>query len=992
MVFVRILDFSMTLLPISAVCCVSKDVLLIAQGSHLLLSRPNSISTLALLSPGTIIHGIRPCPEPREHLHIIFGQKEFQLVQLGSQFKSVYPQPIGLQDWIISCHSFADFIFILTIHNDCSKIRISDGTILQTVAAPIRCILYSATLHGHNFDTLKVASGTVTNRIIVWRPYQPEPEPIFLTGHDGVIFCVEFNTTGTKLVSVSDDRTVRVWQLAGHTQLIVTLYGHTARVWAAGFVPSHNDTFVLSVGEDTTLKLWSVERCENVHTFMGHRGKSVWSVTTSPDGCYAYTGGNDCSVRKWNLTPFVQNSEKGNSRNIELANETPRIVCILNSCVSVVLTSAGSLWEIQTQTGATNLAYKNAIFASYAVMEITHSKDTIAIGGLKGHLLLLSVSDWNVIYLDEICEGKILSLNWCQNQFLLISGMCGFCLMAQLTADKQLIKLHVFTLPYSCHRWVTACLLISEQLILGDGKGSLHLYSNFSDKNPIYSLFKIHGSNPVTSLQQNGEFVYSTGRDGKLKLTLIKDGNLILKNSIQVLRNSSWLERVYVRSGRPIVALAFHGNEILLVNVCSDAVLVRIACGGGHRSWDSNSFEDILDTGKFHLSYTKCQETIMVTREIESDFENPFSVPFLGREGLCLNILDTFEDGAFMLACGDEIGTLSILSSAGESGLRVVSTNQCHIGNINAIEVCCVNKSLFMFTAGGRGLLKVWEINKCCLQNGIFEFYFFVCEVSAKPIYRKKSKKIIGQFEIDDFRITTVSLLSLPPSRCVAFCGCSDGFIRVYLFTPDTLLTHLSCVEHTNRCLLSSCLLYTHNLTPILLTAATDGEVVFWDISKIFQNLDTSLISDSIPDLLSKIKTVTCHLSGVNSICISYNSVLKIATLVSVGDDTSICVTKLSVEPELIEVLTQTTNSGKHFSSIVKVELFEIGERIFVVTSSRDQRLKLFALNNVELTLELKETHLLDVTNVSDMKSQRRGDRLQVFVVGEGLQTFEINL
>ena len=982
----------MTLLPVSAVCCVSADVLLIAQGSHLILSRDSSISTLSLLSPGTIIHGIKPCSDLGDNLNIVFGQKEFQIVRISSELEPIYYKPIELQDWIIACHSFSDFIFILTIHNQCSKIRISDGIILHSISPLIKCILYSATFHGHNIDTFKIASGTGTNKIIVWRPFQTESELISLNGHDGVIFSVEFNTIGTKLVSVSDDRTVRVWELSGATLLTATLYGHTSRVWSAIFVPCTNDTFVLSIGEDSTLRLWSVERCENIHTFIGHKGKSVWSVTISPDGRYAYTGGNDCSLRKWNLTPYIKHDKNTKSMNIELTNETPRIVHILSSCSSVVFTSAGSLWEIQMHTGATNLVYKNALFSSYSVTALTLSKDTIAIGGLKGHLLLLNVANWNVIYFDKICEGKILNLNWC-DQFLIISALLGSCIFTQLSAEHELMKLHVLTLPYSSHRWVTSFIIIKEQLILGDGKGSLHLYTNFSDIDPIFSLFKIHGPNPVTSLQQIGEFIYSTGRDGKLRLILIKDGKLILKNSIQVVKNCSWLERIYISSSSLILALAFHGNEILLVNVSNDTIVVSITCGGGHRSWDTNSFEDILNTGKLFISYIKCHETMLVTRDIEGISDHPLSVPFLGREGLCVSILDTLVDGTIVLAAGDGIGTLSIVLSL-KSGFKIVSTNQCHVGNINAIEVCFVNNNLFMFTAGGRGLLKVWEVNKDCLQspNNIFEFYLFVCEVSAKPIFKRKSKKMIGQSEIDDFRITTICLLSLPHSKCVIFCCCSDGFIRVYLFTSDTLLTPLTCIEHTNRCLLSSCLLYTHNLTPILLTAATDGEIVFWEISKIFQNLDTFLVTDFIPSLLTKITTITCHLSGVNSICIAYNSVPEIATLVSVGDDTSICVTKMNLFSEEISIARQRANLTEHTSSIVKTEIIEFEETSFVVTLSRDQRLKLFVLNNMELILELKETRLLDVKSISGMKCERRGGELRVFIVGEGLQTIDLIL
>ncbi len=74
-----------------------------------------------------------------------------------------------------------------------------------------------------------------------------------LAGHAGGVASLAFSPDGTRIVSASYDRTLRVWD-AGRGVALLSLPGHTRGVLSVAFSP--DGTRIASGGLDRTVRLW----------------------------------------------------------------------------------------------------------------------------------------------------------------------------------------------------------------------------------------------------------------------------------------------------------------------------------------------------------------------------------------------------------------------------------------------------------------------------------------------------------------------------------------------------------------------------------------------------------------------------------------------------------------------------------------------------------------------------------------------------------------
>src|SRR5262249_48859766 len=98
------------------------------------------------------------------------------------------------------------------------------------------------------------------------------PLPVGVMRHDAAVNSVEFDSTGARMVTTSDDRTARIWNTRDQTPIGKPL-SHGGSVFFARFGPM--DATVLTLADDGYARLWSAETGEELRRFA--------NAATAPD-------------------------------------------------------------------------------------------------------------------------------------------------------------------------------------------------------------------------------------------------------------------------------------------------------------------------------------------------------------------------------------------------------------------------------------------------------------------------------------------------------------------------------------------------------------------------------------------------------------------------------------------------------------------------------------------------------------------------------------
>jgi WD40 repeat protein len=167
--------------------------------------------------------------------------------------------------------------------------------------------LDSQFIHNVSFSpdgTLLASAGNkgwgTNNNIQLWdvatRPINTKPIKI-LQGHRDFINSISFSPNGKLLASGSNDKTIKIWDVANAKE-IKTLTGHSDGVQWVNF--SRDGKLLASTSNDQSIKLWNVTTGKEIKTLTGHTN-SVTSVIFGSNGQWLVSGSQDKTIKLWDV-------------------------------------------------------------------------------------------------------------------------------------------------------------------------------------------------------------------------------------------------------------------------------------------------------------------------------------------------------------------------------------------------------------------------------------------------------------------------------------------------------------------------------------------------------------------------------------------------------------------------------------------------------------------------------------------------------------------
>ncbi len=302
-----------------------------------------------------------------------------------------------------------------SINDSISDLAFSpDGKLLASASYDKKIILWSIqnrrkvhfvhTLEGHTDPVRKVAfspdgkrlaSSSSDKTIRLWKVDSGKQEHIFL-GHKNTVFDIAFTADGQYLVSAGDDRTLRLWD----TQYGVTmriLQGHTAGVNSIAI--SQGDIF--SVSDDRTVKRWDMSLPQQQIVDLSTEPASV---AIAPDGSSIAVGFSNGALRLYPLPPQSKSDllwEQPTAHNDGVTH-------LVFSSDSTLLASASAdetakLWQVN---GGKLQQILNGHTEDISAVAFSSDNHTIATASYDGQIGLFTVGTEQKTFYNKAHEGE----------------------------------------------------------------------------------------------------------------------------------------------------------------------------------------------------------------------------------------------------------------------------------------------------------------------------------------------------------------------------------------------------------------------------------------------------------------------------------------------------------------------------------------------------------------------------------------------------------
>lgn len=910
----------------------------------------------------------------------------------------------AIHEWII-CTEFLNSkeLLVLTSHNMIYKIDLLSFNVIDTIHCQEKSILYSGSIRILDNGEVLVSAGTVMNGVILWN--LNKKEIIYrLTDHEGSIFGVKVDKSGSYLISCSDDRSLKLYDLK-QGKLLASGWGHGSRIWNLEFFKSSGEHVkILSTGEDCTARIWQYEPEDSSLVQIDlwdncHSGKHVWSADVDDENLQiCATGGADGKVRihdlsnRGNLISFpIETIELATSYSLQ-KNEIIKDYSELSDLnLLVALTSKGGLLylnqESSTWTSISLPDDEKSKLDGFGIMQACETLNTVLICSRNGDILCLQfdseskslsekywLEDENlgsnkvVNFLSFSCNNKYYAFIDCPNPKI------SFILKTFEVKTSQLTLKKTQTLEKPLSAITSTYMIINETnnwLILGSRFASLVVYDLDTEDSEISMgvvFKKICPGDTVTSI-----FDVESSTESLTLLITVKDGvytyvkisknensfsyELLLQNKV----SKGFVEGGFIDAHNNLILYGFKSSCFYIWNEPKQLEIANELCGGSHRKWKLFNYTISSPERALDYKFVYITKSTLNIFEFQSRFKGTnyglIKEGLHGREIRDVGISpELLADNSRLLLSSAEDSTIKLSKLSSKGNISTFWTMNNHISGMQ--RVAFLNENFAASSAANEEFF-IWKINK--LSNGsplIIEH----SRLKSKNENLDLRVMDFDSYPVDDgFIITTVY---------------SDSNIKVFHYNTSTRQFTTLVEDIYTTCCILNVQLFKLELKVFLMIGATDGHLSIWDI--------TDFVHNECPTKLGPmIVHQQLHQSGIKALALIKDP--HGYSVLTGGDDNSIILSSLSLNNN--EINFEIINFAQDAASATITSIASVGNETIAVTSV-DQIVRLWSYKDDDLAcLSAKYTTIAD-TGCSD--TAQFGETTMLVAGGAGLSAWSI--
>ncbi|KAG7192129.1 uncharacterized protein KQ657_002494 [Scheffersomyces spartinae] len=942
---------------------------------------------------------------------LVCGGRSFAVLKVDEEHcKLQVGSERAINEWIVSCAFLNETTaLILNSHNTVYKIDVSQWdtedqhfSLLEEVHCNEKSILYSGSIRILGNGDVYVAAGTVMNGVIIWN-YHTKQILHNLTDHEGSIFGVKIDRNGKYVVSCSDDRSIKLYDLET-AQLLATGWGHGSRIWNLDFfLQMDADVKIMSAGEDCTLRFWqynqqesSLDQLELIEN--AHLGKHIWSSDIDDETLgLCVSGGADGKIRVHDLQnrgTLLSYSLVEISKQTGLTfqkNEIIKQYCELE-VQTLFLTSHGQFFAMKANDSSfvkvTIPETLSKEFNNFGIMHGFKQSNSAIVCTRTGALLKIAFADEQEPSFEWIIESS--SPNKVTN-FLSYKGetstyMFTDCPNPQIPftfhiLDHRLKIQKTLTLAQPERTFTSTFMHIDETnnwLFLGSRHATIAIYDLNSNSNANISLQvsavfrKMCPGDTITSISfiegnHNEATLLVTVRDGiymYVKFSRVEDQEEFKFTILQENKLSKgFLEGAMIKDGSLIV-YGFKSSHFYIWNETKQVEITNELCGGAHRKWELITYDEEAD---IDYKFIYINKSSLFFKTFKGRFTDAnYGIINEGTHGREIRDIAispvAYDDGNRLLLTASEDTTVR-LSSVDTNG--IITTYWCMNNHVSGMQkIAFINEEYAGSTAANEEFI-IWKLSKL--------------QASKVPVITEFAR-LPPSSDIPDLRIMDFTTIESTEGDIIVAAVYSDSSIKLwYLNTNTAQFVPLVEDRYTTCCILNVNFIKVKGQV-LLVTGTTDGNVTIWDALECFLSTTDNTVTKLGPMLVKQ----QLHQSGVKALAIQYND--NDIHIFTGGDDNALVVSKLilSSNEVILEPISFVESAAS--STITSISLVSTN-KIFV--TSVDQIIRLWTFNGEDLECDAATYTTVSDTGCSDAFSGTTNGTSLLFVGGAGLSVWK---